>query len=525
MKRLLSCLLCLTILIGSISYCSPKAKAVAVVDDLALAEAVTAAYLTSTGIELSVTAGGASAVTSGIAAAAGEYAAATGAAASGEAFLGTVAAGTAISTAGAIVLTAAAAAAVGALAYWVYQTYLIDIQGSVIEGSIPIYQDSASMFLLSDGTVFEMGYRGHSGTVFEFGVTYVTQAGSSWCVELDKVNKCAYIACSSVDGAFYIAYNNFKYGWSSLGSTYQLSNMVDGKAVDYLCFYSGGIVFDGNYGTDDDYKSVPASGIIPLSDADSDITIGSLSIQGDAYSPIPEIPDTQQMVIDVGAPAGATLEDLAQSIPEQVASNTLNVTYTIVSPDEGTEGDGSEIDSDPVPTEIPSWVPDWFGRIITTIQALPQSIADKFSSILGSIKSSIDALAESIAEGIKNLFEPDPDLVTEITTAFTDKFSWLETVHQFGEDLFGMTAESSPPVIYIHLEDAEGRYIYGGTEKALDLSWYQRYKADVDGILSGFMWIAFLWLVFKRASAIIQGGEMITEYTNDLDEGHRSRRH
>ena len=104
----------------------PKAKAVAVVDDVALGAAATAAYLTSTGIPLTVTAGGASAASAGIVAVAGEYAAATGAAASGEALLTTIAAGTALTTAGAVVLTAAAAAAVGALAYWVYQTYFAD---------------------------------------------------------------------------------------------------------------------------------------------------------------------------------------------------------------------------------------------------------------------------------------------------------------------------------------------------------------------------------------------------------------
>lgn len=516
MKRLLSCLLCLTILIGSISYCSPKAKAVSVVGDLALAEAVTAAYLTSTGIELSVTAGGASAVTSGITAAAGEYAAATGAAASGEAFLGTVAAGTAISTAGAIVLTAAAAVAVGAFAYWLYTTYCSDSDGTIYHNAYIVGDNIPfNAVCLSDGSsgstvycsVLDDGFTRYDKIVFSSDY-YIALTGNFG----DDVS-----ICDANGGHSVWRLGSLYDGW-----VFWLAQSPESMRYDYP------FAIVTKKSTNDIGKQYYVHNFVPRSICNKyGIVVESeeLSVNGHSYVASPEILDTQQMVIDVGAPAGATLEELAQTIPEQVASNTLNVTYTIVSPDEGTEGDGSEIDPDPVPTEIPSWVPDWFGRIITTIQALPQSIADKFSSILGSIKSSIDALAESIAEGIKNLFEPDPDLVTEITTAFTDKFSWLETVHQFGEDLFGMTAESSPPVIYIHLEDAEGRYIYGGTEKALDLSWYQRYKADVDGILSGFMWIAFLWLVFKRASAIIQGGEMITEYTNDLDEGHRSRRH
>ena len=506
MKRLLSCLLCLTILIGSISYCAPKAKAVAVVDDLALAEAVTAAYLTSTGIELSVTAGGASAVTSGIAAAAGEYAAATGAAASGEAFLGTVAAGTAISTAGAIVLTAAAAVAVGAFAYWLYQTYFVD----------------------GDGTIYSNSSIGSDN--IPFNAVCLTDVSPYYCAVLDDgfasgqklvISSDYYISLENAS-SIYIRQSSTGNGLYSLGGlfdpwVYWLAQSPESMRADYP------FALVTRRATNDIGKQYYINNFVPKSICNKyGIVVNSegLSVNGDNYSPVPEIASAKQLELDVGAPSGATLEELAQSIPEQVASNSLNVTYTIVSPDEG-----SEIDPEPTPTEVPTWVPDWFTHIITTIQALPQAIADKFASILGSIKSAIDALAESIADAIENLFEPDPDLVTEITTAFTDKFSWLKTVHQFGEDLFGMTADSSPPVIYIHLEDAEGRYIYGGTEKALNLSWYQRYKGSVDHILSGFMWIAFLWLVFKRASAIIQGGEMITEYSNDLDEGHRSRRH
>lgn len=472
-------------------------------------------YLTSTGIELSVTAGGASAVTSGIAAAAGEYAAATGAAASGEAFLGTVAAGTAISTAGAIVLTAAAAAAVGAFAYWLYTDYL---NGST--DSVPVYNSSifaGFVPCLEVGDSVSLYDNSSNPTTY-----YITSSSSAvYMAEVygdDTAGSRPYVYA----GVLFSANDFVPVTRNWLGDHVQSRR----KIGNYYVMSVGGS--SGKHSKHDLFTCI---GTFDSRTSDFDTALlqplfedfvesESLILNNLCYAPVPEFPDTQQMVLDVGASAGSTLEELAQSIPEQVASNSLNVTYTIVSPDEG-----SEIDPEPTPTEVPTWVPDWFTRIITTIQALPQAIADKFASILGSIKSSIDALAESIAEAIKNLFEPDPELVTEITTAFTDKFGWLETVHQFGNDLFGMTAESSPPVIYIHLEDAEGRYVYGGTEKALDLSWYQRYKGSVDHILSGFMWIAFLWLVFKRASAIIQGGEMITEYSNDLDEGHRSRRH
>ncbi len=345
--------------------CVPKAKAVAVVDDVAIGAAATAAYFTSTGIPLTVTAGGASAASAGIVAVAGEYAAATGAAASGEALLGSIAAGTALTAAGAVVLTAAAAAAVGALAYWLYSSHLVDSQGSVIEGSIPIYQDSSSMFLLSDGTTFEMGYHGHPGTSFQFGVTYSTQAGSSWRVDIDRSNKKAYITCTAVGGTSYSGYNGFKYGWNSLGNSYQLSNRVDGSVVDYLCFYSGNVVFDANYGSDNNYKGVPAAGIIPLSNADSDILTSGLSIQSSDYSPIPEIAPAKQLELDIAAPPELELADVPEFAFEKVAagdwSQPSTVPYSVTTVDPGPDPSPDpkpEPSPDPDPEPEPSPDPD-----------------------------------------------------------------------------------------------------------------------------------------------------------------------
>ena len=77
--------------------------------------------------------------------------------------------------------------------------------------------------------------------------------------------------------------------------------------------------------------------------------------------------------------------------------------------------------------------------------------------------------------------------------------------------------------LYANVENAESKYgyDYGGKEKMLDLSWYQKYKANVDTLISGFLWLGFLWLLFKRTAAIIQGGEMLAEYSHDFSQGRR----
>lgn len=48
-------------------------------------------------------------------------------------------------------------------------------------------------------------------------------------------------------------------------------------------------------------------------------------------------------------------------------------------------------------------------------------------------------------------------------------------------------------------------YDYGGKEVALDLAWYQKYKPSVDGIVSGFMWLGYLWMLFTKAPDILNG--------------------
>ena len=53
--------------------------------------------------------------------------------------------------------------------------------------------------------------------------------------------------------------------------------------------------------------------------------------------------------------------------------------------------------------------------------------------------------------------------------------------------------------------------------KPLNLSWYAPYKETVDGILSGILWLSYLFLLIKRAPGIIQGSEMVTEDRIKID--------
>ena len=59
--------------------------------------------------------------------------------------------------------------------------------------------------------------------------------------------------------------------------------------------------------------------------------------------------------------------------------------------------------------------------------------------------------------------------------------------------------------------------------EVLDLSWYAPYKERVDGIVSGFLWLLFLWGLFKTAPGILSGLGITENRLSDISEGSKRR--
>lgn len=515
-KRVLSFLLCCTLCIGIFAYRPVQVKAVAGVDDAAVVGSMAlASYLSATGLELSVIEGGAATVTAGLGTVAGEYAAATGAAASGEAVLGGIAAGTMISAVGTIVLTAAAVAVCAGLAYWLVDTYFVNEDIEVV----PVYSCT------TNGGVISVNVDGYSPFTFQY-----TDIGGSGGYETSPLLACEklneytvyrylfdpvivdYHEWPSSSGRYFFYFANSYTGSSSLNyvrclidkgnenmpgfTMNSLSNYLDVSGYNYgdaylkyegltwlrcgnylvlneVMSYNGSYYFGKNYRNVVNYFSSGKYTYGDISYLKNELLVTRIP----TYT-IPEIQDFQQMEITVpSASPGSTLAELVETVPQQIADNEFTASYTID-------------DFAPEPAPETAGMLDYVADIWRKIKALP----------------------ETISNALRSVFEPDAALLQEITATFNNKFGWLDVIYQLGVDLCNLEPESQPPVIYIHLEDAEGQFRYGGTEKALDMSWYQPYKEDVDNILSGFMWLAFLWLVFKRAADIINGAGMVSDY-------------
>ena len=340
-------------------------------------------------------------------------------------------------------------------------------QGSVQASYIVAYSSDNPQFIVYDGTV------------------YVSGLGRPVAVFLSGSKS---LFCFAEDGSYLGARS-----WGGGPSSVQLSDYIDG---------------------------VTFSGDSPVTD---------LSVFAPSYykNPTIDLPAEGEEAANptlsgVGDGTATTIEGLLQQILAQLQANTLAPTLDLAGTQTG-GNTGTDEDAKPYLPYIPQIfekikeLPSSPSNIGEPIRGAPAAIAEKigafFTTLWGWLQSIIDAitaLPAAIAEKIGALFKPDEALLTEITDTFKGKFGFFSTLKQFGNDLFGMTPETEPPVIWVHLENAESKfgYNYGDKQKIFDMTWYQKYKASVDGLLSGFLWLGYLWLLFKRAPAILGGMQL-----------------
>lgn len=128
-------------------------------------------------------------------------------------------------------------------------------------------------------------------------------------------------------------------------------------------------------------------------------------------------------------------------------------------------------------------------------------------SMIDALMTPFEWLANTLLEGIKAIFVPQEDFLTEKVEALRSEFAFADSVISTFE-LFGgsfLAFSTSPPVIYIDLGATTGSYDFGGKVPFVDLTWYAAYKPTVDVLLSAFMWLVFLWRVGIHLPGIIRG--------------------
>lgn len=144
-------------------------------------------------------------------------------------------------------------------------------------------------------------------------------------------------------------------------------------------------------------------------------------------------------------------------------------------------------------------------QLVYDLQYCLQWLLGGLSNDLSKLSDSLKPLMDYLLEGIKAIFVPSKDFITAKVQSLRARFDWIDPFIVFAENISGELFSAEPPVIYIHLDDAEGSYNYGGTIPFLDMRWYARYKAQGDLILSGFLWAIFAWRMYLKLPGIISG--------------------
>lgn len=352
------------------------------------------------------------------------------------------------------------------------------------------------------------------GSSVSYCYAYYNEYGSSaYCeYQFAGTGSSLFVSRKNSDGVF----SNFKairvaFGYSSIGFWTIITN-GDEYRVCYMTETESGTINASHTPLAPYWGSLPS-------------VANNLSVSTPAGVQTPDLAGDEAAnptLSGVGNGTATTIEGLLQQILAQLQANTLAPTLDLA----GTESGGNTGTDEDAKPYLP-YIPQIFGKIKElpgtlaniweSIKGIPAAIAEKigafFTTLWGWLQSIIDAitaLPAAIAEKIGALFKPDEALLTEITDTFKGKFGFFSTLKQFGSDLFGMTPETEPHVIWVHLENAKSKfgYNYGEKQKIFDMTWYQKYKPSVDGLLSGFLWLGYLWLLFKRAPSILNGMQM-----------------
>lgn len=212
----------------------------------------------------------------------------------------------------------------------------------------------------------------------------------------------------------------------------------------------------------------------------------------------------------VSSAAGSTTE-----FPANAASQPLTTDLPLTIPVDGVNSDTGALDVRVPATDVPDTpdVPatsfwdklwDWLQKIIDTILSVPAAIGQ-------AITSAISWLFDAISGLLTDLFVPDLTACSDTLTVYQGKFQWVPDLFGFVKNFFDSLLCDEPPKIPIYLNKSEGSFDFGGKEYILDMSWYARYKGTVDTLLSGILWVFFLWRLFKRLPDILAGVGMATD--------------
>ena len=145
--------------------------------------------------------------------------------------------------------------------------------------------------------------------------------------------------------------------------------------------------------------------------------------------------------------------------------------------------------------------------LANVISTIASSIKDLATDIINIIKWLATALLDGIKAILVEIFVPQEDYLSDKINAIRDKFSFADSVMgSVGaiQQRLNLSTNSTPPSVTFKLSSYEGSFNYG-KDVTFSMDWFSRYKPTTDALLSGVLWMTFIWKVFVRLPSIING--------------------
>lgn len=146
-------------------------------------------------------------------------------------------------------------------------------------------------------------------------------------------------------------------------------------------------------------------------------------------------------------------------------------------------------------------------NIVTGLGNLKDAFVTSITNLIDSIISGLSDLGTFLLDGIKSLFLPSDGFFENEVNELRSRFSFADSIIASASGLINIITasaaadEQEPPSIVMDIN------IRGTTKEVtvIDMSWYEPYKRYGDMVLSGMIWVFFVWRVFVRLPGIIAG--------------------
>lgn len=156
---------------------------------------------------------------------------------------------------------------------------------------------------------------------------------------------------------------------------------------------------------------------------------------------------------------------------------------------------------------------DWIKKGIETIVGAFETILDWLNP------KSDNFIFIKIIRMIEEVFVPSPTLLDELFEQVNEKLAFVDTINSVITSI-KETISGLRPAPSLSINIGETKYNEGRKVKIIDLSWYEPFKPLGDIILTGFIYVKFIWSLFIHLpSTLSAAGGSIEPGINIINKG------